>query len=424
MTTNSVTSPKSVHSRTGRVLGRSALVVSLAAVLAGSGAVTAAAAAKHDDMREVVRHTLGVGAPGFMARLDDGRRTTVTAAGVADLATGRRVTGREQFEVGSNTKTFTATLALQLVDRGQLELDAPVERYLPGVVPNGANITVRMLLNHTSGLYSYTSAENFFEDIFADPQHVHTDAELLERAFAYGPYFAPGTGWWYSNTNYVLVGMIVQKLTGKSLPVLVQERIARPLGLTHTYYADPRATSTGRGYAHGYTIKYAGADRTYVDTTGWPLAWGGAAGAIVSNQEDLARFFSALLRGRLFSQEQLAQMKITVPIPAMFKIKGEYGLGLMRKDTPCGSVWGHGGDTNGHHSTAVTTADGRRTAVSDTTISPSGDSDKPNADRYVQLALAAEAVLTCTMLGQPAPAELLRELRGDTPASDPAAVQH
>jgi D-alanyl-D-alanine carboxypeptidase len=396
-------------------------VTSLAATLAGSGAVTAAAApTQHDNMREVVRYTMDIGAPGFMARLSDGRRTTVTAAGVTDMATGRRMTGREQFEVGSNTKTFTATLALQLVDRGQLELDAPVERYLPGVVPNGENITVRMLLNHTSGLFGYTSSENFFEDIFADPQHVHTDAELLARAFAYEPYFAPGTSWMYSNTNYILAGMIVQKLTGKSLPVLVQQRIAQPLGLKHTYYADPRATNTGRGYAHGYTITYTSTDPTYIDTTGWPLAWGGAAGAIISNQEELARFFSALLSGKLFSREQLAQMKTTVPIPADFEIKGEYGLGLMRKDTPCGSVWGHGGDTNGHHSTAVTTAVRRPSAVSDTTISPAGVGDEEKGDRYVQLALAAEAVLSCNMLGQAAPPELLSELRGDVPAADAA----
>ncbi|WP_051798212.1 serine hydrolase domain-containing protein [Catenuloplanes japonicus] len=380
--------------------GRTALSVGLAAALLASGT---AASAGHSPMREVVRYSLEVGAPGVMARIDDGRRTTVTAAGVADRSTGRPLTGREQFEIGSNTKTFTAVLALQLVDQGRLDLDAPVERYLPGIVPNGAHITVRMLLNHSSGLYGYTDGD-FFAAYFRDPQHVHTDAELLAYAFAHEPYAAPGAGWFYSNTNYVLAGMIVQKLTGERMPELVARRITGPLGLRHTYYADPRATGT----AHGYTIDYATTPWSYIDTTGWPLAWAGAAGAIVSNQEDLSRFFAALLGGELISSRQLAQMKTTVPIPENPSISGAYGLGLMHKNTACGWVWGHGGDTNGHHSTAVVTGDGRRTVVSDTTISPTGE----NADRYYEVMIAAETVTVCEMLGKPVPTEVLEKLRG------------
>ncbi|MFI2278037.1 hypothetical protein [Catenuloplanes sp. NPDC020197] len=147
-----------------------------------------------------------------------------------------------------------------------------------------------------------------------------------------------------------------------------------------------------------------------MDATGWSLTWAGAAGAVVSDQRDRARFFAALLSGKLMSERQLAEMKTTAPIPAAFQILGDHGLGLMRKDTPCGVVRGHGGDTNGHHSTAVTTADGRRTAVSDTTISPGGD-----ARRYLRLALAAEDALSCELLGKPVPTEVLGKLRGTTP---------
>ncbi|HWS31490.1 MAG TPA: serine hydrolase domain-containing protein [Actinoplanes sp.] len=386
------------------------LALSVTAALAGSGVTGAVAGSRQDAMREVVRHTLDFGAPGFMARIDDGRRVTVTAAGVADRDTGRRLTGHEQFEAGSNTKTFVAVLALQLVDRGRLVLDAPIERYLPDVVPNGGAITVRMLLQHTSGLFNYTGDEVFNTKVF-DPDWTPTPTELLGYAFRNDPEFAPGTSWSYSNTNYILAGMLVEKLTGTGLADLIQQRIAGPLGLTRTYLADPRATGTGRGYAHGYTIDFSGPEPVHHDTTGWSLAWGGAAGAVISDQRDLARFFSALLGGRLISPERLADMKTTVPVPASFPVTGGYGLGLMRKDTPCGPVWGHGGDTNGHHSTAVTTADGRRTAISDTTMSPTGIDPR----RYLQLALAAEDVLACRMLGEPVPAAVLDRLRGTAP---------
>ncbi|SCF02371.1 Beta-lactamase [Micromonospora haikouensis] len=203
-------------------------------------------------LEDVARRMMAVGPPGYAARVGAGPRVTRTAAGLADISTGRRMAARDQFEAGSNTKTFTAVLALQLVDRGQLRLDAPVSRYLPQVVPNGRNITVRMLLNHTSGLFSYTGDEAFMAGLASDPQRVWTEAELLAVAFAHEPNFAPGTGWSYSNTNYTLLGMIIEKLTGKGLPELVRQRIAAPLGLRHTYFADPRAVHTGPGYAHGY----------------------------------------------------------------------------------------------------------------------------------------------------------------------------
>lgn len=386
---------------------RGAAVVATAAVaIAGAGTGSAFAAGGSDPaMREVARQVLGVGVPGYLARIDDGRRTGYTAAGVADRATGRELTARDQFEVGSNTKTFTATLILQQVDRGMIQLDAPVERYLPGVVPNGGNITVRQLLNHTSGLFSYTADPDFFTDMERDPQHVSSEQELLDIAFAHEPNFAPGAGWSYSNTNYVLLGLILQQQTGKSLAQLVEQRIAAPLGLRRTYFADPRATNTGRGYAHGYAVKYASGTPEYTDISSWPIGgWGGAAGAVVSTADELSAFFSAVLTGKLFSRAQLAQMKTTVDVPEEFGIRGAYGLGIFRIDSDCGTVWGHGGDTMGHHSTAVATADGRRTAVTDATAEPADTEASEGAERYVEVVFAADAVAVCEMLDKPVPA--------------------
>ncbi|MEU8663432.1 serine hydrolase domain-containing protein [Actinoplanes philippinensis] len=410
MTTDTVNVPKTMHALRGP-----ALVLTAVVALTGSGAGAAVAAGRPAGspvMREAARQVLNAGAPGYMARIDDSRRIAVTAAGVADRRTGRPLTGRDQFEIGSNTKTFTAVLALQLVDRGQLELDAPIGRYLPGVVPNGNGITVRMLLNHTSGLFGYTADPDFIAGILRDPHHVHTEQELLDVAFRHEPLFAPGTSWSYSNTNYIVIGALLRKITGKGLADLVQQRIAAPLGLRHTYVADPRATGTGRGYAHGYSISFAGPQPVYTDVSTWPLGgFAGAAGAIISTPGELSHFFSSLLSGKLISARQLRQMKTTVPLPEDWG-KGGYGLGLMRVDSPCGTVWGHGGDTLGHHSTAVTTADGRRSAVTDVTANLGDTTPNGGAIRFRQVASAAETVATCQMLGEPVPSEVLDALNG------------
>ena len=200
MTTKTGTTPKTLR--------KTALVLAAALALTGSGVATGPANAAPPKsgvdkalMREVAQRVMAAGPPGYVARINDGRRVFTMDEGVADKATGRPISVRDQFEAGSNTKTFMAVLALQLVDRGRLELDAPVSAYLPGVVPNGANITVRMLLNHSSGLFSYTSDPDFFVRMDADPQHVHTEEELLAIAFGHEPTFAPGAGWSYSNTN-------------------------------------------------------------------------------------------------------------------------------------------------------------------------------------------------------------------------------
>ncbi|GIE37022.1 serine hydrolase [Actinoplanes italicus] len=407
MTTDTTTA-----SRNLRALRGTAIVLTATVALAGPGTAVAAAASPAADpaMRDVARSVLSLGVPGFVARIDDGRRTTVTAAGVADRRTGRALTGRDQFEIGSNTKTFTAVLVLQLVDRGQLKLDAPIERYLPGVVPNGRQITVRMLLNHTSGLFNYTADPDFIAGVRQNPQHVLTERDLLDVAFRHDPNFAPGAGWSYSNTNYTVLGVLLREVTGKTYPDLVRQRIAEPLGLEHTYVAAPRATHTGRGYAHGYLVTYAGGTPGYTDVSTWPLGgFAGAAGAIISTPAELARFFSSLLRGDVLSARQLEQMKTTVEVPAEWG-KGGYGLGLMRIDSRCGTVWGHGGDTLGHHSSAVTSADGRRSAATDLTANLGDAEPNDGVARFVRVVTAADTVAICRMLGKPAPADVIEAL--------------
>jgi D-alanyl-D-alanine carboxypeptidase len=404
MTTDTIPASKTMRALRGPAIALTT-AVALAASAGAAGAAGASTVAPGDTtMRDAARGVLDAGAPGYVARIDNGRRVTVTTAGVADRRTGRPLTVRDQFEIGSNTKTFIAVLALQLVDRGQLRLDAPIERYLPGAVPNGDEITVRMLLNHTSGLFNYTADPDFIPGVAADPQRVLTEQDLLDVAFRHEPNFAPGTSWSYSNTNYIVIGVLLRELTGKSLPQLVQQRIAGPLGLRNTYFPDPRATGTGRGYAHGYSVSFAGGAPAYTDVSSWPIGgYAGAAGAIISTPGDLSRFFTSLLRGDLLSARQLQQMKTTVTVPAEWG-KGGYGLGLMRLDSPCGTVWGHGGDTAGHHSTAITTVDGRRSAVTDTTANVLDLTPTEGGARFAQATSAADTAAICTMLGKPVPA--------------------
>ncbi len=376
-----------------------ALTLTAALTLAGVGATGVAAQAGGTTIQGAAQRVVAAGAPGYLARVDDGRRVETAAAGVADRATGRRLGADDQFEIGSNTKMFTATLVLQLVDRGRVRLDAPVERYLPGVVPNGAHITVRMLLNHTSGLFNYTEDEEFIPSVLANPGYAHTVRELLDVAFAHEPVFAPGSSWSYSNTNYIVAGMLVEKATGERLPDLVRDRITRPLGLTRTYLADPRATRTGRGYAHGYTVAFASGTPSYTDTSGGAVgAWGGAAGGIISTASDMSRFVEALLTARLFSAEQLRQMKTTVALPAGGSFTGGYGLGLIRVDYPCGTVWGHDGGTLGHQSWAVGTADGRRSAISDVTATVIDTAQNEGAERLFRTADETGKVVICRAL--------------------------
>lgn len=220
------TSPAASTTRHHTIRRTAGVAMTAAAILASSVVAVAApaAATPHPappaggSMRDVAQRMLAIGNPGYLARINDGRRVSTTVAGVADMATGRALRADDQFEIGSNTKTFTATLILQLVDKKAVTLDAPVSTYLPGVVPNGDDITVRMLLNHTSGLFNYTGDPKVLALMQNDPHHDWTERELLDAAFAHPPTFAPGKGWSYSNTNYTLLGMIAQKLTARVSP--------------------------------------------------------------------------------------------------------------------------------------------------------------------------------------------------------------
>ncbi|HEY6794699.1 MAG TPA: serine hydrolase domain-containing protein [Kineosporiaceae bacterium] len=350
---------------------------------------------------------VAAGAAATVGRTPDRHGIAHVAAGVEERTSGRRAESDDAFEIGSITKTFMATLTLQLVAERRVRLDDTVERWLPGVVPAGDHITLRMLLNHTSGLYNYTNDPALFEAVSNDPARVFSPQQLVAIATAHAPVFAPGAGWEYSNTNYVVIGMILRAVTGLAPRDLLRLRITGPLHLARTYLADQAPVGDRPHYLHGYLLAY-GPDGVAadIDVAGVSLSWGSTAGAMISTTGDLDRFFNALLGGRLLPSAQVKEMETTVPVPNTDARVG-YGLGLLRLDTDCGTVWGHDGVTLGHLSAALFTVDGRRGMVSDVSTRPAtwGAEPAPGTpdERFLAADTALQRTLICSVFGKPAP---------------------
>nr|WSW57657.1 beta-lactamase family protein [Streptomyces sp. NBC_00998] len=351
-----------------RALSAAAAVAVGVMTLGALAPPAAFAAARPDTVRQGLNALVrDDGLPAALASVKDrdGRTRTYTA-GVGDLTTGSKVPDDGQVRIGSNTKVFTAVVVLQLVGEGKIGLDATVDSYLPGLVRgegfDGRHITVRQLLQHTSGLPDYEALVD--EDI---RQHRYLDPrDLLDIAFQRKADFAPGASWGYSNTNYLLAGLIIQKVTGRPLAEEMDKRVIQRIGLRHTYFPAPGDMAIREPHPRGYHKDSADAplrDVTEIDpSVGW------AAGQLISTNSDLNRFFTALLAGHLLPAAQLAQMRTTVPIG---DTGAGYGLGLMSRPLSCGGVyWGHGGDINGFETRGGVTDDGRAASVAVTLIPP------------------------------------------------------
>ncbi|MFD0006941.1 serine hydrolase domain-containing protein [Streptomyces sp. NPDC127178] len=326
----------------------------------GAAAVDAKAAALPapdvDGIWNVLRTARRQGAPGAIARLDDGGTAHWAAVGVADRKSGRAINNADRFRIGSVTKTFSAVVLLQLAEEKRLKLDAPVNRYLPGLLPDDG-VTVRHVLSHRSGLYDYTN-EMFARTVpgfEAVRTKVFTYRQLVNRSLNKARTTKPGGAYSYSNTNFVVAGMLIEKLTGHSVGTEYRNRIIEPLKLRDTFYVHPGTKIPGR-HTRGYlTPDTAGA--ALVDATAQTASWAQSAGAVISSTGDLNTFLSALLGGRLTSRAQLAQMQRWVPAGGV----QSYGLGLRRRDLSCGvSVYGHTGVVQGYYTYAFASKDGRR----------------------------------------------------------------
>ncbi|MEV4758150.1 serine hydrolase [Micromonospora sp. NPDC049559] len=354
---------------------RRALVSATAAVAVLAAPAAAAATPKEADrvgMRSRLDDVVATGAVGALAEVRDEHGAWRATSGVAELGRTRAVPAGGRFRVGSITKTFVATVVLQLVAEGRLGLDDPVETWLPGVVPNGRRITVRHLLDHTSGLYDVVETLPMppGPEFLDNRWRTWTATELVARALANPPTFEPpGSAYAYSNTGYLLLGQIIEKVTGRSYGDEIERRIIRPLGLTGTSLPGTWPRISGP-HPHGYLPTLRDGETHLIDYTEMNPSMMGAAGEMISTTRDLNRFFAALLGGRLLPGHLLDEMRTP-------GVRGaSYGLGLDWWDTSCGiRVYGNDGDALAYRSWSYSTEDLRRQVTVAVTPDFRGDPD-------------------------------------------------
>ncbi|HEY1428779.1 MAG TPA: serine hydrolase domain-containing protein, partial [Candidatus Tumulicola sp.] len=270
-----------------------------------------------------------------------GRGTYDSAQGTANPATGEPMRIDDRMRIGSVTKTFTVTVLLQLVRKKLVALDDPVSKYVSNV-PGGDSITLRMLANMTAGLFNYAADEKFARTLFDHPERSYAPEQTLKVAFAHPPDFAPGTGWNYSNTNTVLLGVILEKVTGKSMGELFRNYTFEPLGLTNTVWPSSSA-EIPEPYAHGTFLNPF--DEKKADATHWNPSWAFTAGEMISTLHDLKIWAKACATGAQLSPALQQQRLAWVTLPPL-KPGNTYGLGIIDK-----SGWtGHEGSLPGYTS--------------------------------------------------------------------------
>ncbi|MFF5448108.1 serine hydrolase domain-containing protein [Streptomyces sp. NPDC012888] len=314
----------------------------------------------------------------------DGRGSYVRSFGKADTATGTPMKTDLFSRVGSVTKTFTVTAVLRLVDDGKVRLDDPVGRYLDGV-PGGDRITVRQLAAMRSGLYDYTEDNGFLTAMRDDPDRPWTPRQLLDVAFKHPANFAPGARWQYSNTNTVLLGLLVEKVSGQPLGDYLEENVFRRVGLDDTSFPSDGTIPTP--YAHGYTDFTP--DGKTTDASRWNPSWAWAAGAVISDLEDLHAWVPVLVSGaepdgtRLLDPATQAQRLKTenVGYPGI-----GYGLGIANING-----WlGHNGELPGYETVAARLPSAGATLV----IQVNSDQDGPEGNSSTVLGRAVTEIVT------------------------------
>ncbi|UPK74556.1 beta-lactamase family protein [Nocardioidaceae bacterium SCSIO 66511] len=338
-----------------------AAVTTTLAVIASGSVAGASPDRDHDaGLHRQLDELVAVGAVGAVAEVRDGDNVWRSASGVAEIGKHRGVPVHGRFRIGSITKTFLATVVLQLADEHRLRLDDSIEKWLPGTVPDGRAITIRQLLDHTSGLYDFQHTLTMPPSpAFLDYRwRTWTADEQIHRALANPPTSdKPGSEFSYSNTGYLLLGQIVERATDSSYGDEIKRRIIRPLKLHDTSL--PGTYPRIRGpHPHGYVPVNDGSGLRLVDFTEMNPSLFGAAGEMISSTKDLNTFFDALLEGQLLPRHLLDEMKVPGDEDAT------YGLGLAWHTTTCGvRVYGNDGDAVAYEAWSYATEDGHRQAT-------------------------------------------------------------
>jgi len=352
-------------------------IVACGLVLARGGVFSSTAPAARPELQRILdRLAIGPGriAPGVTAYVADSHGTWVGSAGLANVTTVEPMLPDARMRLESVSKAWTATLILQLVGEGRMRLDDTVARWLPGLLPSGDRITVRELLNHTSGLIDsnaiirdpirylsqvrdtalHAELARFTQRLLVDPTFQFPALLWVKFAAALPLLSRPGTSFHYSNIGYKVAGMIAERVSGKPLESLYQQRIIEPLGLASAAF-DPQG-EIGGPHATGYLVQ---ANGKLIDATAWYTGGGGAEAAIVSDAQDEARFLTALMQGKLLGSAELAAMK--TPSSA---IGSDYALGFIVKRSGCGgTVYTHNGGGAGFKTSVFVSGDGKRVAV-------------------------------------------------------------
>ncbi|MCY0943006.1 serine hydrolase domain-containing protein [Streptomyces antarcticus] len=332
-----------------------------------------AGAALQQELRDLVA-TPG-GPPGVIAVLQDGDRTEVYRAGVADVESGRPPKASDHMRIASVAKAFSGAVALRLVDRGRLRLDSTIGEVLPGQPAAWHRVTLRQLLNHTSGLPDYSGSQDFIDVISADPRHRFDSRRLLEFVADQDLAFRPGSRYQYSNSDNIAVALMAEAVTGHRYERLLRELVYEPLGLERTNL--PQGYRLPDPFLHGYQVAPPAEPVDVSEAVSASGAW--AAGGIVSTPKDLTKFIRGYAGGKLVSNRTREQQFTFIP-GALSQPPGpgrnEAGLAIYRYTTRCGVVYGHTGNTAGYTQLVAATADGSRsltfsiTAQTSLTIAP------------------------------------------------------
>ena len=335
------------------------------------------------------------------------------ALGVADLATRAPMDVADHMRIGSITKTFTATVVLQLAGEGKLSLDDPASKYAPGAPTNGA--TVRQLLNMTSGIFDYTNDAQFAAGVSANPTRVWTTKELLDLAGSHQPLFAPGKDIHYTNTNYILLGVIAEKVGGAPIEQLIQRRIITPLALRGCSYPptspaipDPHPQGYPYGPAGGTlsgTPTHEASDQPPNNVTAISPSMAGAAGAMICTVDDLRIWTKALATGQLLTPAMQQQRLVGRDLDASGLAK--YGLGIRMFS----GFLGHNGQIPGFQSYAVYDPSADTTVIVLVNLAASANGSAP-AD-----AIASAIIKTLRGTSSPSPSPSLSPSPAPAPSS-------
>ena len=304
-------------------------------------------AAQKRDLKATIQELVDAGYPGALAAKTDKDGNTVgVTAGKGNLATGEAPPLDGEVRIGSNTKTFVAVLVMKMVEEGKVKLDEPIETYLPGLIKgqgvDGKKITVRQLLQHTSGLPEYIDESAV--DYFGTRNDYVSPRDLLDTALARPAQFAPGAKFAYTNTNYIVLGLLAERVGKRPIAEQIETKIVKPFGLKHTYMPGPGEKTLRGKHPRGYHTRDNKPGKLEDITDLNPsMAW--TAGAMVSTPSELNKFAQSIHDGSLLQQKSIAEMKKGVSVP---ETGGEYGLGIYSQKLSCGVAWGHNGGIPGY----------------------------------------------------------------------------